>query len=153
MYEQRISGKGYNTDKFVFDEDDIETMVKLSASLTIPQIADYFKIGTTTLYNVFKRQPELYASYKKGKAIAIKKMAENLQKHAMKGGSGNMTAAIFYLKTQGRWSEATAETQFEDVVIQTDEEKAAHKEDVKLYTEYKNDREAFVNWKKRQIND
>ena len=148
MHKERVSGAGYNTEKNVFDAEDIKKIEELAASLSVSQIADYFKIGITTLYDVFKRQPLVAESYKRGKALAIQRIADNLQEHAMRGGSGNMTAAIFYLKTQGRWSEAVPQEQIEEEIVKTPEEKEAHDKDVKLFVDYKNDREAFEQWKK-----
>lgn len=148
MHKERVSGAGYNAERYVFDESDIKKIEELAASLSVSQIADYFKIGITTLYDVFKRQPLVAESYKRGKAVAIQRMADNLQEHAIHGGSGNMTAAIFYLKTQGRWSEAVPEAQIEEEIVKTPEEKEAYDKEVKLYTEFKNDREAFTQWKK-----
>lgn len=151
MYKERVSGVGYNAERNVFDENDIKKIEELAASLSVSQIADYFKIGITSLYNIFKRQPLVYESYKRGKALAIQRMADNLQEHALHGGSGNMTAAIFYLKTQARWSEATPETKIEEEVIETPEEKAARIKEIKFYTEFKNNFEEFLKWKE-QIN-
>ncbi len=153
MYKERVSGAGYNTERNVFDENDIKKIEELAASLSVSQIADYFKIGITTLYDVFKRQTLVAESYKRGKALAIQRMADNLQEHAIHGGSGNMTAAIFYLKTQGRWSEAVPETKIEEEITETPEEKAARMKEIKLYTEFKNDFEAFAQWKKEMGKD
>ena len=137
MYKERVSGIGYNTERNVFDEEDIKEVERLASSLTVAQLADYFKIGLTTLYEVFKRQPLVAESYKKGKAKAVERIANVLQEHAINGGSGNMTAAIFYLKTQARWSEAVPETKIEDEIVLTPEEQEEKDKDVKLFTEFK----------------
>jgi len=75
---------------------------ELASVLTKAQCADFFGISLTTLKEVEKRQPEVYDSYKKGKSQAIANVANNLVKQAK---DGNMSAAIFYLKTQAGWSE------------------------------------------------
>ena len=137
MYKERVSGVGYNTERNVFDEEDIKEVERLASSLTVAQLADYFKIGLTTLYEVFKRQPLVAESYKKGKAKAVERIANVLQEHAINGGPGNMTAAIFYLKTQARWSEAVPETKIEDETVLTPEEQEEKDKDVKLFTEFK----------------
>jgi hypothetical protein len=137
MHKERVLGIGYNTERNVFDEEDIKEVERLASSLTVAQLADYFKIGLTTLYEVFKRQPLVAESYKKGKAKAVERIANVLQEHAINGGSGNMTAAIFYLKTQARWSEAVPETKIEDQITLTPEEQEEKDNDVKLFTEFK----------------
>lgn len=140
MHKETVSGVGYNTERNVFDEKDIKEIESLASSLSVAQIADYFKIGITTLYDVFKRQPLVSESYKKGKAIAIQRMANNLQEHAINGGAGNMSAAIFYLKTQARWSEAVPETKVEDQIVETPEEREVRMEDIRLFTQWKKER-------------
>lgn len=80
----------------------------LSAVLTKAQVADYFDICENTLREIEKRQPEVSAAYKKGRVKQVASMGSNLIQMA-KG--GNVTANIFYLKTQGGWKEAEAEAQ------------------------------------------
>jgi hypothetical protein len=86
----------------VFDEVMTRQYEELASVLTKAQCADFFGISLTTLKEVEKRQPEVYDSYKKGKSKAIANVANNLVKQAK---DGNMSAAIFYLKTQAGWSE------------------------------------------------
>ena len=149
MHKERVSGVGYNTEKNVFDAEDIKKVEKLAASHTLDQIAEYFGIGKTTFKDIRKRQIEVDVSYKKGKAREIEAFYDHLKKKAFgtttKGDTGCL---IFYLKTQGRWSEAVPEAQIEEEVVKTPEEKEAYDKEVKLYTEFKNDREAFTQWKK-----
>lgn len=80
----------------------------LSAVLTKAQVADYFDICENTLREIEKRQPEVSAAYKKGRVKQVASMGSNLIQMA-KG--GNVTANIFYLKTQGGWRETEAEAQ------------------------------------------
>lgn len=86
----------------VFDEVMTRQYEELSSVLTKAQCADFFGISLTTLKEVEKRQPEVYDSYKRGKSQAIANVANNLVKQAK---DGNMSAIIFYLKTQAGWSE------------------------------------------------
>lgn len=74
----------------------------LGAVLSVEQIADYFGVGKTTFYAIMERQPEVSERYKKGKAKAIGSVAQGLLQQAR---SGNITAAMFYLKTQAGWRE------------------------------------------------
>jgi len=86
----------------VFDEVMTRQYEELASVLTKAQCADFLGISLTTLKEVEKRQPEVYDSYKRGKSQAIANVANNLVKQAK---DGNMSAAIFYLKTQAGWSE------------------------------------------------
>ena len=74
----------------------------LAAVLTAEQVADYFGIGRTTFYALMRRDPEIAARYKKGKARAIGAIAQGL---IAKARSGDTVSMIFYLKTQGGWRE------------------------------------------------
>ena len=86
----------------VFDDVMTRKYEQLASVLTKAQCADFFGISLTCLKEVEKRQPEVYDSYKRGKSQAIANVAENLVSQAR---GGNMSAAIFYLKTQAGWSE------------------------------------------------
>ena len=88
----------------------IKEVETLAAVLNQEQIADYFGIDAETFVAIRKRDPEVFRSYKRGKAKAIGSIGGNLIKQA-KG--GNVSAAIFYLKTQAGWSEAKAENEDE----------------------------------------
>lgn len=90
--------------KIKFDEKKIAQVEALASRLNRDQIADYFGIGRSTYYLVEERQPEVREAYDKGKAKAVKDVAGSLLEQAL---NGNMTAAIFYLKTQANWSEKT----------------------------------------------
>jgi len=86
----------------VFDEAQTAQVEALAAVLSKKQMADYFCMSETTLREIEKRQPEVSDAYKKGRAKAIGNVAKNL---ITKAQEGNMTAAIFYLKTQAGWRE------------------------------------------------
>lgn len=77
----------------------------LAAVLTAEQVADYFGIGRRTFYRLMDRDPEVAARYKRGKARAVGAIAQGL---IQKARAGNVTAMIFFLKTQGSWRETTA---------------------------------------------
>lgn len=74
----------------------------LAAYLSKGQIADYFGIARSTFDAILERDEQVFIHYKKGKAKAIANVAQGLIKQAI---DGNMTAAIFYLKTQAGWRE------------------------------------------------
>lgn len=88
----------------VFTNDQIKQVEALAAYLTVDQICDYLSICKQTFYNHMEVNPELRDAYRKGHAKAIGSVAQGLIKQAMEG---NMTAAIFYLKTKGGWKETS----------------------------------------------
>ena len=87
--------------KITLTDDQILQVEALSAYLSIEQIADYFGFSGMTFHEIKKRQPEVLLAYKKGKAKAIGKVARKLTTLIEEG---DVTAIIFYLKTQGGWS-------------------------------------------------
>ena len=87
--------------KITMDESQIAQVEALSAYLSIEQIANYFGFSEDTFYELKKRDPRVLRAYKKGKAKAIGIVASKLMKLI---DQGDVTAAIFYLKTQGGWS-------------------------------------------------
>lgn len=74
----------------------------LAAVLTAAQIADFLGIGRTTFFAIVNRDSDLSERYKRGKARAIGAVAQSL---VTKARAGNVTAMIFFLKTQGGWRE------------------------------------------------
>lgn len=74
----------------------------LAAVLTAEQIADFLGFGRTTFFALLKRDEDLSERYKRGKARAIGAVAQSL---VTKARAGNVTAMIFFLKTQGGWRE------------------------------------------------
>ena len=99
-------GEGGGRPPKTLDEQQIIELSALSAVLTKGQVADYFGISEKTLGAIEERQPEVSTAYKKGKAKQIASMGSNLIQLAK---SGNVTANIFYLKTQAGWKETEAD--------------------------------------------
>lgn len=98
-------GDGGGRPPVVFDEAQTAQVEALAAVLSKGQMADYFGISETTFRQVEERQPEVSDAYKRGKAKAIGNVAKNLISQAQ---NGNISAAIFYLKTQAGWKETQA---------------------------------------------
>ena len=92
----------------------VKEVETLAAVLNQEQIADYFGIDADTFAAIKKRDAEVFRSYKRGKAKAIGAIGSNLIGQAK---AGNVSAAIFYLKTQAGWSEAKAENEQESPPI------------------------------------
>lgn len=99
-------GDGGGRPPVVFNDEQIIELQALSAVLNKSQVADYFGITEKTLREIEKRQPEVSTAYKKGKVKQVASMGSNLVKLAKQG---NVTANIFYLKTQGGWKEQESE--------------------------------------------
>jgi predicted DNA-binding transcriptional regulator AlpA len=74
----------------------------LAAVLNAEQIADFLGIGRTTFFALLNRDSDLCERYRKGKARAVGAVAQSL---VTKARAGNVTAMIFFLKTQGGWRE------------------------------------------------
>jgi len=83
-------------------EDQIREVETLSAVLNQKQIADYIGIPHRTFQAILERDEDVSASYKRGRARAIGSVSQSLLKSAR---DGNITAQIFYLKTQAGWKE------------------------------------------------
>lgn len=68
------------------------------------QMYEYYGIGHDTWYKRVKEHPELAEIIKRGKAktksFVVGKLMEQVKK-------GNLTAIIFWLKTQDRWSDSS----------------------------------------------
>lgn len=99
-------GEGGGRPPVVFTEEQIIELQALSSVLNKSQVADYFDITEKTLREIESRQPEVSTAYKKGKVKQIASMGSNLVQLAK---AGNVSANIFYLKTQGGWKEQEAE--------------------------------------------
>lgn len=100
-----------------FDDKQIAQVEALASVLTLEQIADYFGISRPTFNAICERQPEVFLHYKKGKVKAIGNVAQGLLQQAQ---SGNVTAIIFYLKTQAGWKETQ---QVDNVLINGTDDK------------------------------
>ena len=86
----------------VFSQEEIAQVEALAAVTSKKQMADYFGISETTLREIEGRQPDVSVAYQKGRAKAIARMGSSLIQNGLKG---NVTAQIFYMKTQAGWRE------------------------------------------------
>ncbi|MGL5716234.1 MAG: hypothetical protein ACRCX2_24665 [Paraclostridium sp.] len=98
--KQTIKKKGGRPETTLTDEQ-ITEIEKIAEYLTIEQIADYFGIGSSTFYRIKQKDPRVSVAYKKGKTVGIKHVASKLRALI---DQGDVTATIFYLKTQAGWS-------------------------------------------------
>ena len=88
--------------KIEITEKQYQEVELLAAYLTQEQIADYLGMKRRTFIDRMEKDDKLSAHYKKGKANAIGKAASQLMKQVSEG---NLTAIIFFLKTQAGWRE------------------------------------------------
>jgi hypothetical protein len=108
--------------KTELSEAQIKEIETLAAVLNQDQIADYLSIPSRTLRAIISRDETVSAAYKKGRARAIGKVSQSLLRSATEG---NITAQIFYLKTQAGWKETPTEAQdLPPVVIQLTRDEA-----------------------------
>jgi hypothetical protein len=88
--------------KKVLTPEQVTQVETLAAVLTLDQIADYLGISNATLRRRISEDKEILSAYKKGKQRAVSGVATSLLTQAREG---NITAMIFYLKTQAGWRE------------------------------------------------
>jgi hypothetical protein len=106
-------GDGGGRPPVVFDAAQTAQVEALAAVLSKGQMADYFNISEPTLKQVEQRQPEVSLAYKRGRAKAIQGVGSNLIAQAA---NGNVSAMVFYLKTQAGWREDKEQTDTRPVV-------------------------------------
>lgn len=97
---KELKNKGGRPPVVLTDEQIIQVEA-LATYLNCEQIADYFSISHDTFTRIKQRNDLVLRAYKKGKAKAIARVAKTLWQ---KIEEGDITAIIFYLKTQAGWS-------------------------------------------------
>ena len=91
---------------------DLKQVESLAANgLTQEQIAAALGISESTLHKRKQENPEFTAAIKRGKAKGIALVTNKLME-SIKG--GNMTAMIFFLKTQAGWKEPASQEPVKD---------------------------------------
>jgi len=89
--------------KFVVTSEILQEIEELSGNgLTQQQIHGYYGISNASWYSYVKEYPEIAEAVKRGKSKIIAEVAGLLVRLALEG---NLTAIIFYLKTQAGWRE------------------------------------------------
>ena len=92
-------------------EAQLEELKILAPICTMKEIADYFDIPLRTFEEIKARDEEVFAVYKKAKIQTKGIVGGSLIRRAI---SGDTTAAIFYMKTQGGWKEPKDEDEIKD---------------------------------------
>jgi len=96
------SGKGGGRPMVVFDKQKISEVERLSAMLTVEQMGDYFGLGQTTMFEIFKRQPEVSVAYRRGRAKIIGVLSQNCIQRAQ---NGCFQSLSLYMRTQAGWTD------------------------------------------------
>ena len=97
-----VPGQGRRGGKMTLTDDEIANIQKLAAVLNFQQICDFLGVGDTYVKSQMKDRPEVKEAFHKGRNSAIATVAKGLLQKAL---DGNLTAQIFYLKTQAGWRE------------------------------------------------
>lgn len=96
-------GKSGQKPTFVVTQDVLSEVEQLAGQgLTNEMIHNYYGISHDTWYKNIRYHPELGLALKRGKPKTLKLVTGKLMEKVLEG---NLTAIIFYLRTQGRWSE------------------------------------------------
>ena len=88
--------------KRTLTEDEISQVERLAAVLRMEDIAAFLGITDRTLRNRMNEDPVVRSAYEKGRARAKAAVGTGLLQQAR---DGNLTAMIFYAKTQMGWRE------------------------------------------------
>ena len=83
-------------------DDELDQLRRLAGLLNLDQVADYFAISLDNFEKMRKEDPEIMEIYKQGRAGLVGKVAQTLVQKALEGDTQSL---MFYLKTQGRWTE------------------------------------------------
>ena len=87
---------------------ELEKLKSLAASgIRITDIAAIYRMSKSSLYDFMKKNPAIREHIDMGKSQALYNVAQTLYSKAV---AGDLTAAIFYLKTQGGWKEQQEQT-------------------------------------------
>ena len=83
-------------------DDELDQLRRLAGLLNLDQVADYFAISLDNFEKMRKEDPEIMEIYRQGRASTIGRVAKTLVQKALEGDTQSL---MFYLKTQGRWTE------------------------------------------------
>ena len=85
-----------------FSDDEVDQVERLAGLLNQEQLANYFGMSKSVFTECVNEDPRLDVAYRTGRAATIGQVAQTLVRKAL---DGDTQSLIFYLKTQGRWTE------------------------------------------------
>ena len=83
-------------------DDELDQLRRLAGLLNISQVAAYFRISQSNFDVMCREDPEIMEIYQEGRSQTIGRVAQTLVQKALEGDTQSL---MFYLKTQGRWTE------------------------------------------------
>lgn len=102
--KQKKDAKGLQESHPDFTDEEIQHIGRLAGlGLSEKHIGWFFEMSETTFEEKKKKDQRIRRAIRKGRSIAYGKIAQALGQAAL---NGNVTAMIFYLKTQARWTQA-----------------------------------------------
>lgn len=143
MHKERITTRNASYTRYVLDKKDMEFIQTDGAFLSKKEIAAYFKISEHAFNDIMQRQPEVMEAYQQSvtkKKLEYHKIADD--KITGKKTDGDTALLLFQLKTRCKMAEVLPEGLVaKESETETPEQKAARMEDIKLFTEWKRNRE------------
>ena len=95
-------GEGGGRPMVVLNKEQKEKLVWMAPYLTVDMMADSLQIPRSTFMEILNRDEEVSGLYHKHKSDKVAEVASCLVNKAREG---DTRAAMFYLRTQGRWRE------------------------------------------------
>tara|TARA_R110002074_G_scaffold251376_2_gene422915 strand:- start:6166 stop:6648 length:483 start_codon:yes stop_codon:yes gene_type:complete len=89
----------------------VESLEELGRTLSIERLADRFGFNKSTMYRIFRDNPEYFQRYKKGASNVSEQIGNSLIDKAL---SGDTSAQIFYLKTKDHWRQNAVKIKADD---------------------------------------
>ena len=99
---QPVKANHIGRPRLELSEEQIEKLKIMAPYLTIEMMADSLQVNRSTFQEILKRDPVVSGIYQQYKSDKVAQVASSLVGKAM---GGDTRAAMFYLRTQGRWRE------------------------------------------------
>jgi hypothetical protein len=101
-------GAGPKPDPFTSKKELEKLKDYAKSGIRVEDIAAIYHMAKSTLYNLMKSNPAIRLAIDEGRATALHKIGKSLFDRAIEG---DLTAQIFYLKTQGGWRDKSEDAQ------------------------------------------
>ena len=97
-----VSNRPVGRPRLELTEEQIEKLKLMAPYLTIEMMADSLQVNRSTFQEILKRDAVISGIYQAHKSDKVAQVASSLVGKAL---DGDTRAAMFYLRTQGRWRE------------------------------------------------